>query len=180
MTDYCVVVADSYRARFFTLEAARIPEVESGPNLVEHRDLVNPEVAILGRDQFSDLKSGRNTAPGGGPAHGYDDHRDRHEDELDRRFARRIAATAMDVVREHGAKCLVLALSSRMLGFLRDAIRHPGAAKLEVRETAKDLTNRKPIDIHHHLSEANLLPARENRTQRQGSSGPGSGANWSG
>jgi protein required for attachment to host cells len=180
MADYCVVVADGSRARFFTLEPVPIPEVESGPNLVEQRDLVDPERALHGRDQFSETKSGRNMAPRGGPAHGYDDHRERHEDEMDHRFAHRIADIAIDVARQNGAKYLVLAASSRMLGFLREVIKNP--AGIEVREAPKDLTYQSPIEIHRHLSEEKLLPPRETRVpaQQKHFSEPGSGANWSG
>ena len=182
MSEYCVVIADSYRARFFTLEDARVPEVESGPNLFEHSDLVNPEVAVPGRDHFSAVKSGLNMAPRGGPAHGYDDHRSRHVDERDRRFAKRIADTAIDQVCRHGARCLVLSATSRMLGFLREAISSPTRTKLEIREVTKDLASRNGMQIHRCLSEAGLLPERENRApaQWQRSAGPGSGSNWSG
>jgi len=181
MSEYCVVVADSSRARFFTLEDARVPEVESGPNLVEHSDLVDPEVAVPGRENFSEAKSGRNM-PRGGPAHGYDDHRDRHVDERDRRFARRIADTAIDQVYQHGARRLVLSATSRMLGFLREALSSRAGNRLEIREIAKDLAGRGSVEIHRHLSEAGLLPGREDRAPArwQRSAGPGSGANWSG
>lgn len=190
MSDYCVVVADYCRARFFTLEPAKVPEVESGPNLVERSDLVNPDAGIPGRDKFSNAKSGRNTAPapgggaggpGGGPAHGYDDHRDRHDEELERRFAKRIADTAIDLARQNGTQHLVLVAANRMLGFLREAVA-PAAGNLEIREAAKDLTSRNALHIHRHLAEAGVLPARENRAPNQWhqSSGPGSGSNWSG
>ena len=41
MSECCVVVVDSARARFFTLEATQMPETEGGPNLIEKEDLVN-------------------------------------------------------------------------------------------------------------------------------------------
>ena len=53
MSEYCVVVADGTRARFFTLEAAQFPEMESGPNLIEKKDLINPETETAGRELSS-------------------------------------------------------------------------------------------------------------------------------
>lgn len=161
MSDYCVVVCNGTRARLFTLEPVAIPEVESGPNLVEHKDLVNPEVDVPGKETWTDLKSGRNTAPGAGPAHGYDDHRDDHEDEFMRRFAEDVARQAAALVQKAQAKHLVMVASNRMLGFLRNALQLPPTSAVEVRELAKDLSKFSPLEIHEHLSEAGLLPARK-------------------
>ncbi len=163
MSDYCVVVVDSARARFFTLEAAEVPELESGPNLVERRDLVNPEAALPGRETWTETRSGRNTARGGGPAHGYDDHRDSHDEEVNRRFARRIAEATADLARRNGVKYLVLVAANRMLGFLRETLTLPAGRKIEVREVAKDLARLNPLEIHRNLNSHGALPARGNR-----------------
>lgn len=160
MSDYCVVVVDSARARFFTLEAAEVPELESGPNLVECNDLVNPEAALSGRETWTESKSGRNTARGGGSAHGYDDHRDGHGEEVSRRFARRIAEATESLARRNGVKYLVLVAANRMLGFLRECITLPSGKKIEVREVAKDLARLSPREIHRNLNSHGALPAR--------------------
>lgn len=164
MSDYCVVVADSSRARFFTLESSEVPGVESGPNLVEHKDMDNPEAPAPGRETWTDAKSGRNTARGGGPAHGYDDHRDNHEEEFNRRFAKHIAERAVEVARQHNARCLVLVAANRMLGLLRENLAIPPGAKIDVRETAKDLVRLNANEIHEHLGGAGLVPARKRVT----------------
>lgn len=161
MSEYCVVVCNGTRARFFTLEPVAIPAIESGPNLVERCDLVNPEVDAPGKETWTDLKSGRHTAPGAGPAHGYDDHRDDHEDEFMRRFAEAVARQAANLVQENKAKQLVLVASNRMLGFLRNALQLPPQPPVVVKELAKDLSKFSPLDIHGHLSDAGLLPARK-------------------
>jgi hypothetical protein len=90
MGNYCVVVASGAQARFFILEPAEFPELGIGPNLVERGELINPEKEIARRDLYTDSKTGRGRAPHGGPSHGYDDHRSQHEDELERRFARKV------------------------------------------------------------------------------------------
>lgn len=161
MSDYCVVVADGSRARFFTLESSDVPGVDSGPNLVEQSDIINPEGSAPGRETWTDAKSGRNTARGGGPAHGYDDHRNNHEDEFSRRFAKRVAESAMDVVRKHNARRVVLVAANRMLGLLREEFANPPGANMEVRESAKDLVRLSPNEIHRHLGGARLVPPRK-------------------
>ncbi len=163
MSDYCVVVVDSSRARFFTLEAAAVPEMESGPNLVERNDLVNPEASLSGRETWTEARSGRNTVRGGA-AHGYDDHRDSHDDEVTRRFAKRIASAAEELARHNGVKCLVLVAANRMLGFLRETLTLPPGKKIEVREVAKDLARLNPNQIHRNLNSHGALPARDNKT----------------
>lgn len=163
MSDYCVVVVDSSRARFFTLEAAAVPELESGPNLVERNDLVNPEATLSGRETWTEARSGRNSARGGGTAHGYDDHRDSHDDEVIRRFAKRIASATEDLARRNSVKCLVLVAANRMLGFLRETLKLPPGKKIEVREVAKDLARLNPNQIHRNLNSHGALPARDHK-----------------
>lgn len=163
MSDYCVVVVDNSRARFFTLEEPDVPEIESGPNLVERSDLTNPEAVMTGRETWSDVRSGRNTARGGGPAHGYDDHRDSHDDEVNRRFARRVAERAHNFARRNRVKVLVLVAANRMLGFLRETISVPNGRNIEIREAAKDLSRLSAHEIHRNLGNSRLLPARNHR-----------------
>jgi len=69
MNHYSVIVAGGSRARFFTLEAAQFPELESGPRLVEQKDLINSENQMHNGSLWSETQSGRNRAPNGGPAH---------------------------------------------------------------------------------------------------------------
>jgi hypothetical protein len=49
-----VVVADESRARFFTVEPVELPELESGPKLIEHEDLLNPEGRVSTGRLFAD------------------------------------------------------------------------------------------------------------------------------
>jgi protein required for attachment to host cells len=158
--NYCIVVADGSRARFFTLEQPGIPELEGGPDLTEHRDLVNPEKEQRSRDLFSNLKSGRHQAPGGGPDHGYDDHRGRHTDEIERRFARRLSAEISDFTRERRVEQLVLVADPRMLGFLRKALGSHLASDVRVAELKRDLSSLTAPRIHARLADAGLVPAR--------------------
>ena len=67
MNQYCVVVTNGARARFFTLEEPQFPELESGPNLVELKSLQNPQHRETGNQLWSEPKTGRNRAGIGGP-----------------------------------------------------------------------------------------------------------------
>ena|SRR3990172_7944277 len=159
-SDYLVVVADGTCARFFTLESAAQPSVESGPNLCERDDLVNTEHELGGRDKYSTTRTGLNLNPHGGPSHGYDDHRAQHEQEHERRFAHDIATRAVSLAQEHHAGHLILTAERHMLGLLRDALKIPVKSGIEVRELAKDLTTLAPAQVQDHLATAGVLPAR--------------------
>jgi len=157
MSDYCVVSVDGARARFFTLEPARQPAVESGPSLVEAgEDLINSETEMSGRELWSDTKTGRNAASG--MAHGYDDHRDQHSDEFKRRFAKQVAEQAVQLAERQGVKNLVVVAEKQMLGFLRNEIRVPPKAGFAVHELSKDLSRLSPQDLHGHLASEGLVP----------------------
>lgn len=160
MTDYCVVVANGARARFFTLQNAKVPEIEGGPNLVEQgSDLVNPEKELPDRELWAN-EYGRNRAPSGGPAHGYDDHREQHDEELVRRFARRVAEETVRLIQANSASHIVLVAQKRTLGHLRPALEPLLRASVDVREVGKDLSKLSPTELHEHLAKENILPRR--------------------
>ena len=161
MSEYCVVVADGTKARFFTLEDAEDPAIQSGPTLVEEVDVKNFETGSLGKDAWANTKSGRNASPGGGQAHGYDDHREQHTDEYLRRFAKDIAKQAQTITNQNNSKRLVLVAANRMLGILREVVNGHSCPGVEIFEAPKDLANFNAQDIHNHLGEAGLLPQRK-------------------
>ena len=159
MSEYCVVVSGGARARFFTLEPVDFPELESGPKLIDKGELLNPVKETAGRDLYTDLKTGRSRAPRGGPSHGYDDHRTQHEDEFDRRFARRVVQKARRVAKENRARRIVMAAPARMLGLLRQDLAVIPKEGIEVHKVAKDMSKFSPRQIHDHLARKQLLPA---------------------
>lgn len=160
MTQYCVVVTNGARARFFTLEESQYPEIESGPNLVEQNELVSPERSTHDGNLWSDKKTGRNRASKGGPAHGYDDHRGQHADEYERRFANSIAEECSRLAKTAKASDIVLVSQKRMLGFLRSAM-ESRLNGINTRELAKDLSKLAPNELHAHLAKERLLPKRK-------------------
>jgi protein required for attachment to host cells len=160
MSDYNVVVAGGTRARFFTLESVEFPEMQSGPNLVEQLDMVNRDLADHSAPLWTEAHTGRNRGAGGGPAHGYDDHREQHIDEFEHRFARDITDQAARMALDGKCRHVVLVAHKRMLGYLRnhlDSLQKTGA---QIHEYAKDLAKLPPLDLHDHLSREHLLPPR--------------------
>ena len=153
MTDYCIVVANGARARLFSLEHPDRPEFESGPDLVEVATLAAPEHAARDRELYTDQVTGRNRRPTTG-GHDYDEHRDDHDDEVEKRFARDIAAA----MRAQGATHNVLCAEKRMLGFLRDALASGGGPA--VSEVPRDLTGLDPRAVQARLAEDRLVPGR--------------------
>ncbi|NIR59578.1 MAG: host attachment protein [Gammaproteobacteria bacterium] len=94
------------------------------------------------------------------PGHRYDDHRSRHREELERRFAKNVAARAARLAREEQAGQVVLVAQKRMLGLLRRELDTLAKAGLGIREIAKDLGRLDPPSIQAHLARERLLPAR--------------------
>jgi hypothetical protein len=87
MARTCIIVTDHARARFITLETPVDASVEGGPRLVEHRDLVNPDADMPERALFSDRNGSAHASPTGA-AHALDDHREAHQRETERRYAK--------------------------------------------------------------------------------------------
>ncbi|MBA1149168.1 host attachment protein [Ectothiorhodospiraceae bacterium WFHF3C12] len=162
MSDYCVVVAEGARARFFTLEPVEVPEFESGPNLKEWNTLMNPEHKAHQREVYTDVRSGRNRG-NAGEAHAYDDHRDQHDAEMEHRFARTIAGELEQFAGEHSASRVVLCAEKQMLGYLRGALNGHARKDLAITEVAKDLTRLSPRDLHEKLARDGVLPKRRER-----------------
>lgn len=163
MSQYCVVVAEGSRARFFTVERSEIPELESGPNLVECKTMANPEHKAHDQAIYSDVRGGRNRSAHGS-AHGYDDHRRQHDAEMERRFARDIARELDQLARGNGTQRIVLCAEKRMLGYLRPSLQGALHPEIELREVAKDLAKLTPSQIQKRLSQDGYIPARKPRS----------------
>jgi protein required for attachment to host cells len=140
----CIVVADGARARFFMLET-----VEHRPERQRLREvdaLTNPEGEETGRELFSNTRSGTNRAPGG-EAHEYDDHRERHRQELERRFARHLAESIRDFASSRVAAKVVIAAEPHLLGALRGPLAKTFPSATPLVELAEDLSWHTPERI---------------------------------
>ncbi|MEX0732265.1 MAG: host attachment protein [Aquisalimonadaceae bacterium] len=158
MSEYCVVVAEGSRARFFTVEPAEIPELQSGPHLIEHKTMVNPEHKVHTAEIMAD-RTGSNRS-GGGQRHDYDDHREQRDDEMERRFARDIARQLDNMTRGNGTRKVVVCAEKRMLGFLRPTLQGTIPNGVSLREVQKDLAKLSPRQLHDHLARDGYIPRR--------------------
>jgi protein required for attachment to host cells len=160
MSQYLVAVIDGTRARFMTLEPAELPEYESGPNLVEHEGLANSTKELQGRELWASAKTGRNRGTSG-QAHSYDDHRENHVVEFERRFAQEIASQIGALIQTHQVQHLVLIAEPQILGLMREAIAPTLPKHLKTSELAKDLCHLKPHELHEYLANKDLLPPQK-------------------
>lgn len=156
MTIRCsVVVVDRGRARFITAEDPDNRMFEGGPRLIEREDLINPEGTMTGTELFANSRSGRGHASGGRRSHDFDDHRARHLDEIERRFARRVAEATRRFVGRYPARSVVVAADPRMLGVLRGELQG-----LATTELAEDLSWHVLPRIRQALVRHGVLPGQ--------------------
>ncbi len=156
MSEYCVVVAEGAHARVFTLEPADIPQLQSGPNLVERYQLRDNDLD----ERSSEYRRGRNR-PAYGPGHTYDE--SGRTREATRKFARRVAREVEKMVRANGFQHLVLCADKRTLGMLRPSLTEAVGEDIRYHEVPKALARLSGIELHQHLAREGHLPRRRRR-----------------
>ncbi len=156
---YCVVVTNRSKARFFSLEPSEIPELESGPNLVEHAQVEDPELHEKGHNLWSE-RSGKNRSSTSGASHGYDDHRAQHEAEFERRFVQSVAERGARLAKRIGATEVLVVGNQRQVPALSGTLVNLLSGCARVEAYSKDLAKLAPHALHDHLSKEGLLPKR--------------------
>jgi len=124
--------------------------------LLERETLVDPEGQMSGDQLSTDTRSGTNHA-GSGASFEYDEHRDRHRDEVELRFAKRVAVAAADFARSRNAGEFILAAAPRMLGLLRRVLPPLLPKEVALVELARDLSWHSPEHIRRALLQHDLL-----------------------
>lgn len=160
MSRCIVAVIDGTKARFLTLEPVESPEYESGPNLIEQGELLNPVNELAGQDLWATTKTGRNRGKGS-QGHNYDDHRSNHVVEFERRFAQAITDYLNTLSQVNPAQTLILAAEPHILGIMRDCLAGPVAKLPTIHELSKDLCHLKPRELHEYLANKGILPTRQ-------------------
>jgi protein required for attachment to host cells len=159
MSPVLVVVADGTKARFFTLETAERPEYQSSPYLLEDEVRVNPAQDLSGQQLWSGPKSqAGHYQEGKGSAHSYDDRRQNHEIEFERRFAQEIAAQILNRTQAHLVQQLFLIAEPRLLGLLRKVLVPSLPKTLVLSELDKNLCHLTPQELHQYLADSDRLP----------------------
>lgn len=160
MDKFIVAVMNGTKARFLTLEPTQFPDYESGPNLIEHEGLSSSAKEQQGQDLWSSAKTGRNRGAGG-QSHSYDDHRQNHIIEFERRFAQTIANKIVNLSQVHQVQQLLLIAEPQILGLMREALIPVLPKNLKLSELAKALCHLKPNELHEYLANKGLLPAHK-------------------
>ncbi len=158
MRHYLVAVINGTTARFLTLEPVEMEGYESGPNLIEHKSLHSVEKEQQGQDLWANVKTGRNRGSAG-QAHSYDDHRQAHMIEFEKRFAQSIANRILELIQTHQVRQLILIAEPQILGLMREALNSNLPKNVSLSELAKDLCHHRPREVHDYLANCNLLPA---------------------
>lgn len=153
-----LILADGARCRLISARSSENENFDPIVELIDRGALANPEQLLPGQSIYSEAKSGRNRSHAGGPAHGYDDHRDRHHDEMLRRFARDIVTEAENAMKAHELSHLVLIANARVLGFLREQLpprmREKIVATIDEDATKKNLDELRRLLEHRGLAVA--------------------------
>lgn len=157
MVRTCIVVADSARARFFTLEVPIEPLLDGAVRLVERGDLVNPEAELPEQELFSD-RPGRGHASSTAPAHGLDGQRSQHRRERERRHARRVAVEIEQFVARQEATQLLLVAEPRLLGVLREQLDERRLRVGQIVEIPENLSRRSLREIQSSLVRRAAVP----------------------
>jgi protein required for attachment to host cells len=152
----CIAIMDASVARFFTLD--RTSDGDGlREDLVEGTDFVNPGRRLTQGEQLADARQGMGHA--NGVSFAYDDHRMSRQAEIDRGFARQVAAELHRLTDDMRVRHLIICASPGMLGELRQCARAYARPGLEVDEMPRDLVKLTPPQIRDRLREYGLLQA---------------------
>ncbi len=157
MNKYLVAVIDGTKARFLTLKPSELPGYESGPHLIEHEALLSSNSELQGQELWTSTKTGRNRGVAG-QAHSYDDGRDNHLIEFERRFTQNIAAKIVNFMQAHQIQQLLMIAEPRILGLIRESLTPVLPRNIKINELAKELCHLKPHELQEYLANKQLLP----------------------
>jgi len=155
----CLVVADAARARLFTYDNIADPAIDDNAgNLVEQDHLIEPERRLRASQIHSDSRPGT-AHQSHGPSHGLDDHRDRHRDEVDRRFAGTIVGRLVQLVDDTAVDEAVVVAPPSLLGRLRPLLSKL-SGRVTLHEVPRDLSRETTPQLHDHLHSLGLIAPR--------------------
>jgi protein required for attachment to host cells len=161
----CIATVDATHARLYTYEDS---DPDPAQRLREVSDLVNPGRRLRPSEMFSETRPSLGQAPGRGgsrePGSTKDDHRDDHIEMMDAKFAKEVVGEIDRIVRAHDHTNVIVIATPKMLGELRKAngVLHRPGVTLE--EIPRELTKLTSAQLHDHLAQLDLIPARERLT----------------
>lgn len=156
MSNTCIVVADSARARLFTVMSDENPRRKL--RLVEQLVLVNPESQACGKNSIGRVKTDRNTNRQAGPGHPIGAQRERHQLEHERRFGGEIVERAAALVANWSEGRMLLIAEPRLLGLMREPLRRALKRTIKLEELAKDYSGLSTAELERQFVSQRLLP----------------------
>jgi protein required for attachment to host cells len=120
----------------------------------------------MDRDRYTETKTGRWERGRLGPTHSFDDHRNAHDREVERRFSLEIAEKTEDLRRELWIQELVVVGDDRILGLLRGAFEPVLPKDNVVVEVEKNIVQWTPDEIHDALVAEGILEPRPRHATR--------------
>jgi protein required for attachment to host cells len=157
--DRCLIVADSSRARFFSLEPA--DGARSRTKLVVRFTLANDDLKAARRGGAGRVKTERLSSRQAGGAHPIDARRQQHHLELERRFGRRIAVQVAKAAGTWKTGVVMLVAEPRLLGLMRKGVRDALDSGVTLKELAKDLGHLTPGELSDHPALRSAFRAEE-------------------
>ena len=143
MKHMMIVVADSTRARIFTIDSAHSP-------LNEIETMAHPEGRVHEQNLVSDLP-GKSSGKGGGGDHAYQEKIEPKREEMIE-FAKRIADYLDETRKANNLNKLIIIAAPAFLGELRTHLSSETSEKI-VFELDKNLAHHSEEDIRSHLSQ---------------------------
>ncbi|MEY3901573.1 MAG: hypothetical protein RL189_879 [Pseudomonadota bacterium] len=178
MKKIAVLTIDLSKAKLFVLRPAERPSEQWSPVLKCEETLPNTHwinqknETLSGGNRFSYHVGLSGMAQ---TMHGYDDHLERHQKEISKRFARDVAGVLSDFVAQHKTTELVIVAESKILGDLRAQIGKELRQLVNILELGMNLSNLSATDLHNHLAGLAALPRRSAPVDTQGESHARSG-----
>ena len=157
MTQFIVSVFSYRWARLLTFNDEKLLN-DSMPKLGQVQEIANPIQSEQGRVLWTEIMSGRNRGVGS-HAHAYDDRRDRHVNEYERRFVEAVARATLVLACKQHSRCIVLAAEPKLMSLVRRAVGPLLLKGMLVKEIVKDLDNLTLPELQQYLAQQNLLPS---------------------
>jgi protein required for attachment to host cells len=150
-----IVVADAARARLFCLEQTSAPRAPVA--LVELESLTHPEARIKESDRHSGSFPAGVRGGKVGSAHTLNDHREAHETEERRRFAKLISHAVARHVKEHSSNPVIVVATHAVHSFLSTELEQELPKDIFVRSELGELTEHGPAELLGELERRKLF-----------------------
>jgi hypothetical protein len=162
VANFCVLLANSNRARVFTLQTRPLEHDATSERLTEVADAVGAFGRARDHQLFSDSRPGLLRGGPRGPRHAVSDAREKNRLKKTNQYVEHVAKVATQVASGFKSCRLIVVASHPTLSVLRPVIakRLQGRRHVTVREYAGDILWQDPTAIHEALAQAGLLPKR--------------------